>query len=148
LEIDALTSKRTQDKYLRKIGLSQEQFQHLLLILQDVLTSDHTKYPMKNRGLKSKHMTTEKQLLLTLTYLRHYPTFLNLGDMFKISESYACKIYHKIAKYLITVIHVDKIDDLSWKTVQTVIIDAAEQPIERPLKKQKAYYSGKKNDIQ
>ena len=34
---------------------------------------------MKNRGFRSQNITTEKKLLLTLTYLRHYPTFLNLG---------------------------------------------------------------------
>ena len=29
----------------------------------------------------------------------------------------------------------------------TLVIDVSEQPIERPVKNQKAYYSGKKNGI-
>ena len=41
-----------------------------------------------------------------------------------------------------------KIDKkLSLEDVKTVVIDVAEQQIERPVKKQKSYYSGKKNDI-
>lgn len=67
--------------------------------------------------------------------------------MFNISESYANKIYHKTANYLIKFIHAKKIGDLSWDKVTTVIIDAAEQQIEMPVKKQKSYYSGKKNAI-
>ncbi|MCK5522990.1 MAG: hypothetical protein KAI83_07645 [Thiomargarita sp.] len=31
---------------------------------------------------------------------------------------------------------------------ETLIIDVTEQPIERPVKDQKSYYSGKKRDIQ
>ena len=146
--MDTILIKPSKDKYLRKIGLSLAQFHYLLLIIENAIQVDHDRHPMKKRGLQSKHMTTEKKLLLTLTYLRHYPTFLNLGDIFKISESYAHKIYHKFAKYLISVIHIEKIDSLSWDNVETVIIDAAEQPIERAVKKQKGYYSGKKNDIQ
>jgi len=146
--MDALNRTPTQDKYLRKIGLSKEQFHHLLSLLEKIILNDLARHPLKKRGLQSKHMTTERQLLLTLTYLRHYPTFLNLGDMFEISESYACKIYHKISQHMIKMIHVEKMDGLSWEGVQTAIIDVAEQPIERPLKKQKTYYSGKKNDIQ
>ena len=102
------------------------------------------KNPKKRGGVVSQNITTRNKLLLTLTYLRHYPTFLNLGNMFNISESYANKIYHKTANYLIKFIHTKKIGDLSWDKVTTVIIDAAEQQIEMPVKKQKSYYSGKK----
>ncbi len=41
----------------------------------------------------------EDRLLLTLYYLRHYPTFANLGDIFGISESYCCKIYNDFMGY-------------------------------------------------
>ena len=67
--------------------------------------------------------------------------------MFGISESYANKIYHNITIYLIKFIHAKKTSELSWDDINELIIDAAEQPIERPVKKQKSYYSGKKNDI-
>ena len=130
---------------LRKIGISLYQFDLLLSELEIEIKKDMNANPMKQRGIRSKDFTTKKKLLLTLTYLRHYPTFLSLGDMFGISESYANKVYHKITNYLIKFIHAKKTRDLSWDDVNAVIIDAAEQPMERPLKKQKSYYSGKKN---
>ena len=99
---------------------------------------------MKNRGVSSKTMTKELRLLLTLTYLRHYSTFNSLGAMFGISASYANKIFHKTAEYLLKFIRPKKTGALSLDDVCTVVIDVAEQEIERPVKKQKAYYSGKK----
>lgn len=54
---------------------------------------------MRQRGLKSS-LTIEDQLLLTLIYLRQYHTFLQLGELFSISESYAQKRYTFISKRL------------------------------------------------
>lgn len=132
--------------HLRQIGISEAQFSVLVSKLEQAITEYLERYPIKKRGVKSKIMTTEKRLLLTLTYLRHYPTFINLGEIFGISESYAHKIYHKTVNHLIGFIHPKKLDELTLDDVRTVIIDAAEQAIERPVKKQKSYYSGKKND--
>jgi len=47
---------------------------------------------------------------------------------------------------MIKFIHPKKTNELSLDDVSTVVIDVAEQEIERPAKKQKSYYSGKKND--
>ena len=103
---------------------------------------------MKRRGVKTKKgITTKVKLLITLTYLRHYPTFLNLGNMFGISESYANKIYHKTTNRLIKFIHAKSDKKLSLEDVKTVVIDVAEQQIKRPVKKQRFYYSGKRNAL-
>ena len=56
-------------------------------------------------------------------------------------------IFHKTIDYLLKFIHPTKSGKLSLDDVCTVVIDVAEQEIERPIKKQKSYYSGKKNDI-
>ncbi len=76
--------------------------------------------------MPSKVITTESKLLLTLTYLRHYPIFSNLGTMFCISESYANKIFHKISNCLIKFIHLKKIGKSSLDDIRTVVIDVAE----------------------
>ena len=70
--------------YLRQVGISETQFYFLLSKLEQAIEEYLKNYPIKRRGIKSKIMITEKQLLLTLTYLRHYPTFINLGEMFGI----------------------------------------------------------------
>jgi len=132
--------------YLRQIGVSEEQFTFLLKRLVQEIEKDLQNNKMKNRGLSSKAISTEGKLHLTLTYLRHYPTFSNLGSVFGISESYANKIFHKTINYMLKFIHPKKTGELSLDDVCTVVIDVSEQEIERPVKKQKSYYSGKKND--
>jgi len=134
------------NNYLRQIGIAESQFTLLFDKLEEEIKKDLQINKMKNRGISSKAMTTELKLLLTLHYLRHYPTFSNLGAMFGISESYANKIFHKTIDYLLKFIHPKKTNELSLDDVCTVVIDVAEQEIERPVKKQKSYYSGKKND--
>ena len=133
--------------YLRQVGVSEEQFTLLLKRLEQEIEKDLQNNKMKKRGIPSKVMPTESKLYLTLTYLRHYPTFSNLGFIFGISESYANKIFHKTINYLLKFIHPKKTGTLSLDDVCTVVIDVAEQEIECPVKKQKSYYSGKKNDI-
>ena len=132
--------------YLRQVGISEEQSSFLLKRLEQEIAKDLQNNKMKKRGVPSKVMTTELKLLLTLRYLRHYPTFINLGATFGISESYANKIFHKTINYMLRFIHPKKANELSLDDVCTVVIDVAEQEIERPIKKQKSYYSGKKTD--
>lgn len=135
------------NNYLRQVGISEEKFSALLIKLTEEIAQDLKNNPMKKRGVQSQAMTTESRLLLTLTYLRHYPTFANLGNMFGICESYANKIFHKTVNYMIKFIHPKKTNELLLDDVKTVVIDVAEQEIERPVKKQKSYYSGKKRGI-
>jgi len=81
---------------------------------------------------------------MTLYYLRHYPTLINLAAVFGISESYCYKIYARTARVLAKVEKRPNRKALLQETTATWVIDASEQPIERPVKNQKAYYSGKK----
>lgn len=98
---------------------------------------------LKNRGKKSS-MLLEDKLLLTLYYIRHYPVFILLGAIFNISESYANKIFHKIMNIIVKVFHVKGNIVLEDINIKDIVIDVSEQPIERPKKGQKKYYSGKK----
>ena len=142
-----INTARPTNHYLRQVGVLEEVFTVLLSRLTYEIEEEIKNNPMKKRGIRSKVMTTEIKLLLTLTYLRHYPTFISLGAMFGISESYANKIFHKTVNHLLKFIHPRKTGELSLDDVRTVIVDATEQGIERPVAKQQPYYSGKKNDI-
>ncbi len=66
--------------YLRQVGVPEEQFTFLLNRLEQEIEKDLQNNKMKKRGVQSKVMPTESKLHLTLTYLRHYPTFSNLGS--------------------------------------------------------------------
>ena len=98
---------------------------------------------LKRRGRKSS-MIVEDKLLLTLYYLRHYPTFDNLGDLYSICSSYANDIYHEYLSMIIKTTHVPGKILLKDPAIKIILIDVTEQPIERPKTRQKKNYSGKK----
>ncbi len=100
---------------------------------------------MRQRGLKSS-LTIADQLLLTLIYLRQYHTFLQLGEMFSIGESYAQKRYTFISQRLMKALDLPNDKSLTAEHLK-LIADVTEQEIERPVSDQKSYYSGKKSDI-
>ena len=135
------------DSFLREVGVSLDKFILVLKKVTDNIKQHHEKYPLKKRGRKSS-LCLEDMLLLTFYYLRHYMTLAQLGKDFGISESYACKIYHRMTSILINVLDLKSRSELMNSNLEVILIDVTEQPIERPKKGQKAYYSGKKNDIQ
>ena len=69
--------------------------------------------------------------MITLRYLRDYPTFLVLGNEFDISESYAYKIFTKVSNSLVRILKLPSVEDLD---IQTIIIDVTEQETEKPKK--------------
>lgn len=133
-------------EFTRLVGVNFGTFQIILNKLENEISRYKQQKPMRQRGLKSS-LTIADQLLLTLIYLRQYHTFLQLGEMFSISESYAQKRYSFISKRLMKALDLPNDKDLTGENLK-LVADVTEQEIERPLKEQKSYYSGKKSDIQ
>jgi hypothetical protein len=138
-------NKQNRDNFVRTVGLPREKFRALVEQIRAAFQVQKDHNPLKKRGLKSK-LSLENQVLLTLLYLRDYPTFIQLGLQFGISESYAHKIYHKISALLVRILHVKSRQALFENPIGTLVVDVTEQPIERPQQGQKAYFSGKKKD--
>jgi len=132
------------EEYLRLVGLSPEDFLHLNRKLSDYLDEQKALNPLTRRGRKDSKLALEDRLLLTLYYLRHYPTLINLAAVFGISESYCHKVYARTAKMLAKVEKLPNRKALLEDPAAILAIDVSEQPIERPVKNQKAFYSGKK----
>ena len=137
--------QQSERSFKRQTGLSIDNFNQLLQQLGLHIAQLKIENPLKNRGLKGG-LSLEDKLLLTLYYIRHYPIFLLLGQIFNISESYAHKIYHRIIDMIVKIAHVKGVKSLVNGTIKDIVVDVSEQPIERPKKGQKKYYSGKKND--
>lgn len=138
-----IVSQQSPKCFKRDTGISLENFYFILEKVQTHISHTLNEKPMRKRGLKPT-ISLENKILLTLLYLRDYPTFFKLGKSFGISESYANKIYHFILQIMVNVLHVSNRKELLNKDIDTIIIDVSEQPIERPQKGQKQYYSGKK----
>ena len=136
--------KLSDEQSLRAVGIDKAAFNLILERVTAYRENLREERPMKKRGRKSEIALTDR-LLLTFTYLHHYPTFARLGMEFGISESYANKLYHQILDVLVKVLSLKNRKHLLECNLQTIIIDVTEQPIERPTKGQRVYYSGKKN---
>jgi hypothetical protein len=132
-------------EFTRLVGVGFGTFQIILEKLENEVTRYKQQKPMRQRGLKSS-LTIADQLLLTLIYLRNYHTFLQLGEMFSISESYAQKRYTFISRRLMKALDLPNDKSLTADNLK-LVVDVTEQEIERPVQKQKSYYSGKKSDI-
>lgn len=136
--------KESATQFKRATGLSKDNFQKIFAKVSHFILQDKEAYPAKKRGRKSAHVSEEDRLLIVLYYLRHYPTFENLADVFRISESYCHKIYTRYGRILVQVETLPNRKQLLEDAPATLAIDVTEQPIERPVKGQRAYYSGKK----
>lgn len=133
-------------EFTRLVGVNYGTFQIILQKLEVEIGRYKDAKPMRKRGIKRSSLTLADQLVLTFLYLRQYHTFLQLGDMFGISESYASKRYHFINKRLMKALDLPKDKDLILENI-SLVADVTEQEIERPVCEQKTYYSGKKSDI-
>lgn len=131
-------------KFRRKIGIRRRTFRRIVQQVRAFLEEKGRRIPLSRRGKKSRVLTLEEKLLLTFVYLRHYPTFDELGAMFGISEGYANKLYHHHLNILIKVLRLPGKNALLDGDLEAIILDVTEQPMERPTKKQRRFYSGKK----
>ena len=132
------------DEFKRITGISKESFESLYNKVDDHIIAQKSCNPITKRGRKPSKLSLHDCILITLYYLRHYPTFKNLGNIFNISESYCQKIYTRYARIIAQVETLPNRKELINDPPETLIIDVSEQPIERPVKHQKDYYSGKK----
>lgn len=130
----------------RLFGVKYDTFEAILGKVQNHFDNHLIENPISNRGLDGE-FSTANQLLLTLEYLRQYPTFLSLGFSYGISESYANKIYHNIRAILSELIGLKNPQKIKFNDVEKIIIDVTVQPIERPEKGQEKYYNQYKKNI-
>ena len=83
-------------------------------------------------------LTSADQLLMTLMYWREYRTEFHIGLTYGVSEATVCRTIRKVENALIKSkqFHLPgkKVLQASDTQIEVVLIDASEQPIERPKK--------------
>ncbi len=126
----------------RLFGISVSQFEEILLKTEPQWQK-HVINRYKRPGRDYK-LELADMLLLLLLYYRSYITQMFVGYLFDIDDSRVCRIIRKLEPILAGELALTRTKHLSQADVETLIIDATEQPIERPQKNQKQYYSGKK----
>jgi hypothetical protein len=149
----------------RLVGLKYEQLKNLIAKTEELhrekqlkIESKKTRLIKKGGGRKAK-LSIAEQILLTLVYLRHLPTFQMLGIQFGISETTANDIFNYWFPNLRELLPASMLEQVKknesdYEIVKEIltefelIVDSCEQPRERPsdYEEQKKYYSGKKKN--
>lgn len=86
----------------------------------------------------------EEHLMAMLIYYRCYITYIFMGFLFNCHETTVMRSVRRIERIAVKVIHIEKNRQISRDEAEYLITDATEQPIQRPKRRQKRYFSGKK----
>jgi len=93
----------------------------------------------------------EDQVLMTLEYWREYRTYFHIGQSWGVTESTACRIIRKIEKILsqsrVFSLPGKKCLQESNTSLNVIVIDVTESPIERPKKNKNASLAAKRKGI-
>jgi hypothetical protein len=107
---------------------------------------------MHKSGGSPPKLTVKDKLTIMLKYLREYRTMESIGADYGVSKSTVCEsiqwVENTLAKDKTFKLPGKKVLKETSGTIEYIIVDVTESPIQRPKKGQKEYYSGKKSVIQ
>ena len=119
---------RNEKDFKRLTGVEHQTFKQMVAVLES---------EMPNFGRPPK-LSRADQLLLTLMYWREYRTQFHIAQAYGISESAVCRTIQKVENALIKSgqfrLPGKKVLQPSDTVIEIVVVDATEQPIERPKK--------------
>jgi hypothetical protein len=118
-------------QFRRVTGVHKNTFARMVEIVE---AADRTR--LKGVGRPSK-LSREDQVLMMLEYLREYRTYYHIGVDYGLSESNTFKIIRRTEDALAAsgqFALAKRQRALSDDTVEAVVIDCTESPIERPQK--------------
>ncbi len=126
--------------FKRLTGVQRETFETMRKVIEK---------GMRDFGRPPK-LSRADQLLMTLMYWREYRTEFHIAQSYGISESAVCRTIQKVED---TLVHSGKFRLPSKKALQpsetvfeVVLVDASEQPIERPKKAKIGITAAKEGD--
>jgi len=136
------TIKNLKDEeFKRCTGVSQGMFEKMLKVVCEGI---------RDFGRTPK-LTRADQLLMTLMYWREYRTEFHIGLTYGVSESNVCRTIKKVEDILVRSgefkLPGKKVLQPSDTLIEVVLIDATEQPIERPKKDKNGTTAVKRSDI-
>ena len=119
---------RNETDFKRLTGVRHQTFKQMVAILE-------TEMPTFGRPAK---LNRADQLLLTLMYWREYRTQFHIAQSYNLSEASVCRTIQKVETALINSkqfrLPGKKAPPPSDTLIEVVVVDATEQPIERPKK--------------
>lgn len=128
--------------FLRLTGVTVKNFQQIISNISEGWTKIESK--KKSHGRTSNLATLTDKILALLIYYRTYITHEFIGFLMGLHNSNICRLFKVLEPLLAKKITIKKDKTLTSEAITKIIADATEQPTQRPTKKQKKYYSGKK----
>ncbi len=137
-------SKLNDEEFKRVTGVSRDTFK----LMVQVVTNHYRKN--RSKGGRKKGHTPSDQILMMLEYYREYRTFKHIAVDYNTSESTAHYTVKKIEEILIKddrfhLPSLKKNKPQDTNTVDVIVIDVTESPIERPKKSKSATTPVRKN---
>ena len=127
--------------FKRLTGVKQETFEKMLEVINKALP---------NFGRPPK-LSRADQLLITLMYWREYRTQFHIAGSYGISEATVCRTIKKVEDALMRSgefrLPGKKVLQPSDTLIEIVLVDASEQPIERPKKSKNDTTAAKRSVI-
>jgi hypothetical protein len=131
-------------EFKRFWGVKIETFEQMVEIV-----SQHE--GQKKKSGRPGKTSLEDQLLMTLEYWREYRTYFHIGQSWGVTESTACRIIRKIEKILsqsrVFTLPGKKCLQESNTSLDVIVIDVTESPIERPKKNKNDSLAAKRKGI-
>lgn len=125
--------------FKRSTGVERRTFEKMLAVLEK---------GQRDFGRPTR-LSRADQLLLTLMYWREYRTQFHIGLSFGVSEATVCRTIRKIENGLVQSgqfrLPGKKVLPASDTAIEMVVVDATEQPIERPKKDKVGIIAAKRN---
>ena len=127
MRYETVQKLRNRD-FKRLTGVQRSTFEKMLEVVEKGLRA-FGRPPKLNRA---------DQLLMTLMYWREYRTEFHIGQTYGVSEATVCRTIKKVEDVLIKSkqFHLPgkKVMQPSDTVIEILLVDATEQPIERPKK--------------
>lgn len=147
MDIYVKTAKLSEKDFKELFGVKRETFNQMVEILKEAYAAR----PQKWRGGRKRKLTMENQLLLTLKYLRRYDTQKALGFEFEVGEATVSDTIRWVEETLIkdgTFSLPGKKALLEDDSIEVVLVDVTECPIERPPKNRENGIPARRNGTQ
>jgi len=127
--------------FKRLTGVQRETFDQMLKVVEKGL-GDFGRPPSLSRA---------DQLLMTLMYWREYRTEFHIAQSYGVSEATVCRTIRKVEDVLVRSkkfrLPGKKVLRPSDAVFEVILVDASEQPVERPKKTRKSTTAARKGDI-
>ena len=127
--------------FKRLTGVQRETFVEMLKVLEKALR-DFGRPPKLSRA---------DQLLMTLMYWREYRTEFHIAQSYGVSEATVCRTIRKVEDVLVRSkkfrLPGKKALQPSDTIFEVILVDASEQPVERPKKARNSTIAAKRNVI-